>query len=66
MDLETIEFAYAPTTGVREAHETPVVVATDENLKGYGYFVDDPAACAIEIVRWPAQGWRSIDLNSGD
>ena len=28
--------------------------------------VDDPAACQIEIVRWPTQGWRPIDENSGD
>lgn len=66
MDIGTLEFAYAPTTGVRQVHETPVVLATNESLKGYGHLVDDPAACAIEIVRWPAQGWRPIDANSGD
>ncbi len=66
MDLDTTAFAYKPTTGVRAVHETPIVVATDENLKGYGHLVDDPAQCTIEIVRWPAQGWRPVDLNSGD
>ena len=66
MDIGTLEFAYAPTTGVRQVHETPVVLATNESLEGYGHLVDDPAACAIEIVRWPAQGWRAIDANSGD
>jgi len=66
MDIQTLEFAYAPTTGVRDVHETPVVLATDENLKGYGRLVEDPDACPIEIVRWPAQGWRPIDANSGD
>ena len=66
MDIETQEFAYTPTTGVRRVHETPVVLATNETLQGYGYVVEDPADCAIEIVRWPAQGWRPIDLNSGD
>ncbi len=66
MDIETMEFAYAPTTGVRQVHETPVVLATNERLEGYGYLVDDPADHAIEIVRWPAQGWRPIDANSGD
>jgi hypothetical protein len=60
------EFAYAPTTGVRRIHETPLVVATEENLKGYGALVDDPKTFPIEIVRWPAQGWRRIDPNSGD
>jgi ureidoglycolate lyase len=66
MDIDAMEFAYAPTTGVRQAHETPAVLATNETLKGYGHLVDDPAACEIEIVRWPAQGWRPIDPNSGD
>ena len=58
--------AYRPTTGVRRAHETPLVAATDAALAGLGRLVDDPAACEIEIVRWPAQGWRSVDANSGD
>ena len=33
---------------------------------GYGRLVDDPDACEIEIVRWPAQGWRPVDADSGD
>lgn len=44
----------------------PVVEATNETLEGYGYLVDDPAACSIEIVRWPQQGWRPIDPDTGD
>jgi hypothetical protein len=44
----------------------PVVDATDENLRGYGRLVDDPQASMIEIVRWPAQGWRPVDTDSGD
>ena len=57
--------AYTPTTGVRRVHETPLRAATDQSLQGYGCLVDDPQH-PIEIVRWPAQGWRPIDLNSGD
>jgi ureidoglycolate lyase len=64
LDLDQI--AYAPTTGVRRAHQTPLVVATDASLRGYGCLVDDPASFPIEIVRWPAQGWRPVDENSGD
>lgn len=60
------EFAYAPTTGVRRAHETPLVVATEASLAGYGRLVADPDDCPIEIVRWPAQGSRPVDANSGD
>jgi hypothetical protein len=28
--------------------------------------VDDPKTFPIEIVRWPAQGWRPVDENSGN
>jgi ureidoglycolate lyase len=66
MDMSQWEFAYVPTTGVRRAHETPIKIATEASLKGYGCLVDDPKTFPIEIVRWPAQGWRPIDLNSGD
>ncbi len=44
----------------------PVVEATAESLKGYGTLVDDPDACRIEIVRWPARGTRPVDPDSGD
>ncbi len=66
MTINLDQIAYAPTTGVRKAHETPLVAATDASLRGYGRLVADPANCPIEIVRWPAQGWRSVDTNSGD
>ena len=46
--------------------EAPVVVATNESLRGYGCLVDDPDNFNIEIVRWPAQGWRPIDPGTGD
>ena len=46
--------------------EAPLVVATPETLKGYGTLVADPAMQKIEIVRWPAQGWRPVDTDSGD
>ncbi len=32
----------------------PVIDATPATLDGYGFLVDDPAKCAIEIVRWHA------------
>ena len=44
----------------------PVVEATPDALIGYGRPVDDPATCAIEIARWPAQGWRPVDEDTGD
>jgi hypothetical protein len=47
-------------------HKVPLVVATDESVKGYGCLVDDPEGFEIEITRWPAQGWRPVDEDSGD
>ena len=66
MDIAEWKFVHVPTTGVRRAHETPLVLATDASLQGYGCLVDDPKTFPIEIVRWPAQGWRPIDHNTGD
>jgi ureidoglycolate lyase len=66
MNIDQVEFAYVPTTGVRSARDTPLVQATEESLKGYGALVSAPHAFPIEIVRWPAGGWRPVDENSGD
>ena len=66
MNIDSSEIAYVPTTGVRRLHETPLVVASNANLDGYGCLVDSPTTFPIEIVRWPSQGWRPVDENSGD
>ena len=44
----------------------PVIDATDAALDGYGHLVADRAQYKIEIVRWPAQGTRPVDLDTGD
>jgi hypothetical protein len=44
----------------------PIVEATPESLVGYGSLVESPEDFPIEIVRWPAKGWRPVDLDSGD
>jgi ureidoglycolate lyase/seryl-tRNA synthetase len=46
--------------------EIPLVEATAGNLQGYGELVDRPEDRPIEIVRWPAQGWRPVDPDTGD
>ena len=66
MDIDLSDIAYTPTTGVRRVHETPLVAASDASFEGCGCLVDNPESFAIEIVRWPSQGWRPIDENSGD
>ena len=57
---------YAPTPGPRKAHVVPLVAATPASLGRLARLVDDPAAYPVEIVRWPAQGWRPIDEGSAD
>ena len=47
-------------------HDVPLVVATEETVDGYGCLVDDPDNFEIEIVQWPAQGWRPVDAGTGD
>jgi hypothetical protein len=46
--------------------EMPIIEATDFALEGYGCLVEDPHSFDLEIVRWPAQGWRPVDLDSGN
>ena len=36
-----------------DSFEIPLVQATNENLKGYGYLVDDYDQTEIEITTWP-------------
>ena len=43
-----------------------MIEATAGPLSGYGRLVDDAGACPIEIVRWPAKGWRPVDEDTGD
>ena len=47
-------------------HPVPLVEATTQSLDGYGYLVDSHDNFEIEIVRWPAQGWRPVDEDTGD
>jgi len=47
-------------------HDVPLIVADDEAVGEYGRLIDDPDDCPIEIVQWPAQGWRPVDAGTGD
>ena len=51
--------------GLRQV-DVPLIEATPESVLGYGRLVEDYQAHPIEIVRWPAQGWRPVDPDSGD
>jgi ureidoglycolate lyase len=47
-------------------HQVPLIRATEASTKPYGCLVDDPAKFDIAITRWPQQGWRPIDEDTGD
>ena len=47
-------------------YDVPLVVASDETVRGFGCLVDDPEDFDIEIVQWPAQGWRPVDAGTGN
>ena len=49
-------------------HEVPLIKATNASLKGYGKLVKrkELDGYPIEIVRWPASGWRPVDEGTGD
>ena len=47
-------------------HDVPLIEASAETLDGYGCLVDSAEGFDIEIVRWPAQGWRPVDEDTGD
>lgn len=49
-----------------ELVEVPLIEATEESVRGYGCLVDDPDNFEIEIVTWPAQGWRPVDQDTGN
>jgi ureidoglycolate lyase len=66
MEIDPRQIAYTPSTGARRIHETPLIAASAQNLAGYGHLVDNPRDYPIEIVPWPAQGWRAIDENTGN
>ena len=46
--------------------ELPLVHATPQSLKGYGKLVTDYNNYPLEIVTWPAQGWRAVDPGTGN
>ena len=49
-----------------KAIEIPLIKATNDTLKGYGYLIDTYENSDIEIVTWPKQGWREIEEGTGN
>ena len=63
---EKINYLQPDVPGSLPWLNVPLVQATDQSLEGYGRLVDDYQDFPIEIVRWPASGWRPVDPGTGD
>ena len=64
--LQPVDYLAPDVPGQLPWHNVPLVIANDESVAQYGCLVDDIAQFEIEIVQWPAQGWRPIDAGTGD
>ena len=64
--LQPVDYLSPDVPGELPWHDVPLVIATDESVEGYGCLVANMDDFAIEIVQWPAQGWRPVDAGTGD
>jgi hypothetical protein len=67
MSQTTIDYLNPNIPENLERFLIPRVLATAESLSGFGHLVtSEPEQFPIEIVRWPAIGWRPVDPDCGD
>lgn len=64
--VEPIDYLSPDVPGQLPWYDVPLVVADGDSVRGFGCLVDDPDNFDIEIVQWPAQGWRPVDAGTGD
>ena len=65
-ERKSFDYMNPSVPGSLPLFEIPLVEATAENFAGFGTLVTDYSNHPVEIVQWPAQGWRSIDKGTGD
>ena len=56
----------AETRSALSIHDVPLVAATAENFRDYGRLERSFEAAEVEIVTWPAPGWRPVDPDTGN
>lgn len=67
MEIEAPDYLNPSVPKGLRCVDMPIIVATNESLDGYGKLVSsNPESYELDIVRWPAQGWRPVDPDSGD
>ena len=57
--------AYVCNTSVK-THLVPTVIANAETLQGYGTIIKGYTTAKVEILTWPAPGWRPVDPGTGN
>jgi ureidoglycolate lyase/seryl-tRNA synthetase len=64
--LQPVDYLSPDVPGQLPWHDVPLIVANDESVSEYGQLVENPEDFEIEIVQWPANGWRPVDAGTGD
>jgi ureidoglycolate lyase len=64
--VRTIDYLHPDVPKGLKVFDVPLVKATPAAMKGLGEVVRDPKAHKIEIVTWPAPGWRKLDPGTGN
>ncbi len=65
MTIDLDSTAFFPALDTVRVFDVPLLRATHESLLGYGHPVFSYGDADVEIVTWPAAGWRSIDEGTG-
>ena len=64
--IEPVDYLNPDVPAQLPWHDVPLIRADRHSVEGYGCLVDNYNDFNIEIVRWPAQGWRPVDAGTGD
>jgi ureidoglycolate lyase len=66
MSAQPVDYLSPEVPDTLPWYDVPLIEATTESVVGYGQLVSQEECFEIEIVQWPAQGWRPIDAGTGD
>ena len=62
-----LDLAAPPSTAsLKPSFDVPLVLATNESLRGFGHVVTNFAAAGCAITPWPTAGWRPLVAGTGD
>ena len=64
----SLNLASPPSTASAsvKVFDVPLLLATRENLVGFGHLISDFASAGCSITPWPVSGWRKLIPGTGD